>query len=76
MRSFYTALDVQRLADRGVYELPIEELDVVTDEARDLAERLGVKIARAYATAGRPAVGGQDGQAVAGVLPEAVVGVE
>ena len=57
MRSFYTALDVQRLADRGVYELPIEELDVVTDEARDLAERLGVKIARAYATAGRPAVG-------------------
>lgn len=46
MRTFYTALDIERLIDRGVTELAIGEVDVVTDEARDQAERAGVAIVR------------------------------
>ena len=46
MRQFYTASDIERAADSGVRELTIAAHDVVTDEARDLADRLGVQIVR------------------------------
>ena len=64
MRKFYTALDIERLTDRGITELAIDELDVVTDEARDQAERAGIAIVR---RAMQPAAA----QAVADVAPSA-----
>ncbi len=47
MRQFYTASDIERAAENGVSELTIDIYDVVTDEARDLAKRLGVRIVQA-----------------------------
>lgn len=46
MRTFYTALDIERLVERGEREMVIEALDVVTDEARDYANRSGISITR------------------------------
>ena len=59
MRTFYTVLDIERLVDRGEQELVIDDIDVVTDEARDLADRVGVTIVRRsqQAVAERPASG-------------------
>ena len=62
MRTFYTALDIERLIDRGVTELTIEDLDVVTDEARDRAERAGIAIVHRATQAGAV-------QAVVDVVP-------
>lgn len=44
MRRFYTASDIERAVEKGIRELTIDTYDVVTDEARDLAKRLGVQI--------------------------------
>jgi len=44
MKQFYTASDIERAVESGARELTVAAFDVVTDEARDLAERLGVRI--------------------------------
>jgi len=56
MRQFYTASDIRRAAEDGHRELLIDEQDVVTDEARDLAERLRVEIRHHTANRTEPQV--------------------
>jgi len=54
MRTFYTALDIERLAERGDRKIVIELADVVTDEAMDLARRMGIEIVRRSAHSEEP----------------------
>ena len=42
-RTFYTERDIQDLAKRGVTEIPVDDSVYITDAAREMMDRLGVK---------------------------------
>ncbi len=44
MRTFYSAQDIEDLAARGATQLEVDETVVLTDLARDAAQRLGVRL--------------------------------
>ncbi|MBI3360911.1 MAG: hypothetical protein HY023_07360 [Chloroflexi bacterium] len=45
-KTFYTERDIKDLADRGVTTLTVNDDVVLTDNARDLALKLGVRLVR------------------------------
>jgi len=48
-KTFYTERDIQDLADRGVKSLDVGDDIVLTDVARELAHKLGLRLVRAKA---------------------------
>lgn len=44
MRTFYSAQDIEELAGRGTTQLVVDDTIVLTDLAREAAQRLGVRL--------------------------------
>lgn len=42
-RTFYTERDIEDLAKRGVTEIPVDDSVYITDSARELMDKLGIK---------------------------------
>lgn len=42
-RTFYTERDIEDLAKRGVAEIPVDDSVYITDSARELMDKLGIK---------------------------------
>lgn len=42
-RTFYTERDIQDLAKRGVTEIPVDDSVYITDSAREMMDKLGIK---------------------------------
>jgi hypothetical protein len=57
-KTFYTERDIIDLADRGVTSLEVNDDVVLTDQARDLALKRGVRLIRARLRAGHAEDGG------------------
>ncbi len=64
MRTFYSTQDIEDLAARGITELVVDDSVVLTDLARDMAQRLGIALVSrsrgpspAPVSPGAPAVG-------------------
>lgn len=55
MKTYYATQDIEDMAARGISELVLDENTVLTDLARDAAQRLGIRLiqsGRATASAG------------------------
>jgi hypothetical protein len=53
MKTFYSAEDIEALAEQGVNELRVDEETVITHLAKATAQRLGITLV--YSAAGSPA---------------------
>ena len=53
MKKIYTARDIEALAAQGIKELDVTNDVIVTDVARERAERLGVQLKRQKGVGGR-----------------------
>ncbi|MCC7162581.1 MAG: hypothetical protein IT331_08810 [Anaerolineae bacterium] len=42
-RTFFTERDIEELAKRGVTEIPVDDSVYITDSARELMDKLGIK---------------------------------
>ena len=42
-RTFYTERDIEDLAKRGVTEIPVDDSVYITDSAREMMDKLGIK---------------------------------
>jgi hypothetical protein len=53
MKKIYTARDIETLASQGVKELEITNDVIITDVARERAEKLGLRLKRLKGVGGR-----------------------